>query len=243
MLGVSILLKGPVGPAVPLLAGLTLVAADRAWRNGAPWLRALRPGWGVPLMLAAAAPWFIAVTITTEGRFLAEAIGGDMLTKVGSADENHWGPPGYYVLTFGLAAFPAAFLVLRAIPGVWAERLHPGTRFLLAWAVPIWLMFEAVTTKLPHYTLPAYPALMLLAASWAMDPLRRAPPRWLRALSMIALVGAAVGLALAAVALPALADRDISPVALLAVPAAGLLVWGCSARCEPASRRGPGCWR
>ena len=37
---------------------------------------------------------------------------------------------------------------------------------LLAWAVPVWLMFEAVTTKLPHYAMPAYPALMLLAAAW-----------------------------------------------------------------------------
>jgi 4-amino-4-deoxy-L-arabinose transferase-like glycosyltransferase len=225
VLGASVLLKGPIGPAVPLLAGLTLAVADRAWRNGAPWLRALRPYWGVPLMLAAAAPWFIAVSIATEGRFLTEALGGDMLSKVGGADENHWGPPGYYLLTFGLAAFPAAFLVLRAIPHAWAERLHPATRFLLAWAVPVWLLFEAVTTKLPHYTLPAYPPLMLLAAAWALDPLRRAPPRWLRWLSVFALVGAATGLATAAVALPALADREISPVALLAVPAAALLAW------------------
>ena len=220
VLGASVLLKGPIGPAVPLLAGITLAAADKAWRNGAPWLRALRPAWGVPLMLLAAAPWFVAVTIATEGRFLADAIGGDMLTKVGSADENHWGPPGYYLLTFGVAAFPAAFLVLRALPGAWADRLQPSTRFLLAWAVPVWLLFEAVTTKLPHYTLPAFPALMLLAAQWALDPLRREPPRWLRWLSVLALAGPAAGLAVAAVALPFLADRLVSPVALLALPAA-----------------------
>ena len=225
VLGAAVLLKGPIGPAVALLAGVTLAIADRAPRNGAPWLRALRPAWGVPLMLAAAAPWFIAVSIATEGRFLADALGGDMLNKVGGADENHWGPPGYYALTFGLAAFPAAFLVLRAIPHAWAERLHPATRFLLAWAVPVWLMFEAVTTKLPHYTLPAYPPLMLLAAAWALAPLRRAPPRWLRWLSVFALAGAAAGIALAAAVLPMLADRNVSPVALLAIPTSALLVW------------------
>uniref|UniRef100_UPI0022EBA0BC ArnT family glycosyltransferase n=1 Tax=Falsiroseomonas oryzae TaxID=2766473 RepID=UPI0022EBA0BC len=223
VLGASVLLKGPIGPAVPLLAGITLAIADRAWRNRAPWLRALRPAWGVPLMLLAAAPWFVAVTIATEGRFLTDAIGGDMLSKVGGADENHWGPPGYYVATFGAAAFPAAFLVLRALAGAWADRLQPSTRFLLAWAVPVWLMFEAVTTKLPHYTLPAFPALMLLAAHWAMDPLRREPPRWLHALSLLALFGVAAGLAIAAVALPFLADGRISPVAMLAVPAAAAL--------------------
>jgi hypothetical protein len=225
VLGGAILLKGPIGPAVPLLAGLTLAVADRAWTNSAAWLRALRPGWGVPLMLAAAAPWFIAVTIATEGRFLAEAIGGDMLTKVGGADENHWGPPGYYLATFGISAFPAAFLVLLAARGVWAERIQPATRFLLAWAVPVWLMFEAVTTKLPHYSLPAFPALMLLAAHWALDPLRRPPPRWLRLLAVAGFLLTAFGLAVAAVALPVLADRALSPVSLLAPPAAALLAW------------------
>jgi 4-amino-4-deoxy-L-arabinose transferase-like glycosyltransferase len=225
VLGASVLLKGPIGPAVPLLAGVTLFAADKGWANGAPWLRALRPASGLALMLLAAAPWFIAVNLATEGRFLADAIGGDMLSKVGGADENHWGPPGYYAATFGMAAFPAAFLVLRAIPGAWADRLQPSTRFLLAWAVPVWLLFEAVTTKLPHYSLPAFPALMLLGAAWAFDPLRREPPRWLRWLSVLALAGGAAGLAVAAVVVPYLADGRISLVALLALPIGAALAW------------------
>jgi hypothetical protein len=197
---------------------------DKGWRNGAPWLAALRPLWGVPLMLLCALPWFVAVTIATEGRFLTEAIGGDMLSKVGGADEQHWGPPGYYALIFGITAFPAAFLFLRAIPGVWADRLQPATRYLIAWAVPVWLMFEAVTTKLPHYTLPAFPALMLLAAAWATNPLRREPPRWLHWFSVLAHVATGIGLALAAVALPVLADGDFSIVALLALPCIAALV-------------------
>lgn len=226
VLGASVLLKGPIGPLVAALAALTLAVADRAWTAGAPWLRALRPGWGVPLMVLAAAPWFIAVTLATEGRFLTEALGGDMLGKVGGADENHWGPPGYYLLSFGIAAFPAAFLVLRAAPGVWADRLQPGTRFLLAWAVPTWLVFEAVTTKLPHYVLPTYPALMLLAAAWALDPLRRAPPRWLALLATSGAIATAAGLGLASALLPVLADGKVDPLALLGLPAAAIFAWG-----------------
>jgi len=226
VLGVSILLKGPIGPLVAALAALTLAMVDRAWTAGAPWLRALRPGWGVPLMVLAAAPWFIAVTIATEGRFLTEALGGDMLSKVGGADENHWGPPGYYLLSFGIAAFPAAFLVLRAAPGIWADRLQPGTRFLLAWAIPVWLMFEAVTTKLPHYVMPTYPALMLLAAAWALDPLRRTPPRWLALLATVGAIATATGLGIASAVLPVLADGAVDPLSLLGLPAAALFGWG-----------------
>lgn len=36
--------------------------------------------------------------------------------------------------------------------------------FCLAWIIPSWIVFELVSTKLPHYTLPLYPAIALLTA-------------------------------------------------------------------------------
>jgi hypothetical protein len=225
LLGFGVLLKGPIGPMVPLLAGITLAVADR---GAAPWLRALRPLWGVPLMLLAAAPWFVAIGIATEGRFFAEAVGGDMLAKVGSGEEKHWGPPGYYLLTFAVAAFPGAWIVLLALPSAWRDRRAvAATRFLLAWAVPSWLLFEAAQTKLPHYTLPLFPALMLLGAAWAMDPLRRMPSRrWWRAAAVAALVLGALGVGAAALAAPWFVLRGPWPWgAFLAPPLAALLLW------------------
>jgi 4-amino-4-deoxy-L-arabinose transferase-like glycosyltransferase len=47
------------------------------------------------------------------------------------------------------------------------RRRRPGRRgelFLLAWAVPSWIVFELALAKLPHYTMPLYPALALLSA-------------------------------------------------------------------------------
>jgi 4-amino-4-deoxy-L-arabinose transferase-like glycosyltransferase len=41
--------------------------------------------------------------------------------------------------------------------------IHPGL-FLVGWLVPSWIIFECVQTKLPHYTMPLYPALALLCA-------------------------------------------------------------------------------
>ncbi len=83
----------------------------------------------------------------------------------------------------------------------------------------------ASATKLPHHILPALPALCLLAAAWARDPLRREPGRLLRALSVAALWGPAIGLGIAAAVLPRLADRALDPVSLLALPAGLLLAW------------------
>jgi 4-amino-4-deoxy-L-arabinose transferase-like glycosyltransferase len=36
--------------------------------------------------------------------------------------------------------------------------------FCLAWLLPSWILFELVTTKLPHYTMPLYPAIALISA-------------------------------------------------------------------------------
>jgi len=221
ILGIGVLLKGPIAPMVPLLAGITLAVTDR----GAPWFRALRMQWGLPLMLLIVLPWMVAIGIETQGRFFAQAIGDDMLGKVGQGDEKHWGPPGFYILTFIVAAFPAGFLVVLSLRSTWARRREPVTRFLLAWIVPTWLVFEAVATKLPHYTMPTYPALMLLGAVWAMDPLRTEPRVWLRWAAKLTVSSVAFGIGIVALAVPWFVTGHEPLGALLALPCAALLVW------------------
>ena len=44
-----------------------------------------------------------------------------------------------------------------------------GLKFLVAWAVPTWLFFELLLTKLSHYILPAYPAFGLLCGYAAVQ--------------------------------------------------------------------------
>ncbi len=48
----------------------------------------------------------------------------------------------------------------------WFDR-RPGRDadfFCLAWIVPAWIVFELIGTKLPHYTLPMYPAVAIISA-------------------------------------------------------------------------------
>jgi 4-amino-4-deoxy-L-arabinose transferase-like glycosyltransferase len=65
---------------------------------------------------------------------------------------------------FFVTFFPALMLAGLAAPAVWAVRREPAARFLLAWLVPSWIVFELVVTKLPHYVLPLYPAIAILIA-------------------------------------------------------------------------------
>ena len=87
-----------------------------------------------------------------------------MLAKVASPQESHGAPPGLYVVLFFVTFFPASILAGLAAPAIWAVRREAAARFLLAWLVPSWILFEAVVTKLPHYVLPLYPAIAILTA-------------------------------------------------------------------------------
>lgn len=188
-LGAAVLLKGPVGPMVVGLAALTLSIADRRAR----WLLALRPAWGLPLMLAMVLPWFIAIGVATDGKFFADAVGGDLGRKLASGDDAHGAPPGLHTLLTPALLFPATAALPGAVLLAWRERTSPAVRVLLAWIVPAWLVFEAVPTKLPHYTLPLYPALCLLGAAALVRSITG--PRWLAVLP--AVVGGALAVATA----------------------------------------------
>ena len=193
----GILLKGPITPMVIGLASLTLCL----WERRARWLLALAPLWGAPLMLAAILPWFIAIGVATHGAFFAQAVGGDLGRKLAGGAESHGGFPGLHLLLLPLLAFPSTIPVLAAWPAAWADRKDRATRFLLAWIIPSWLVFEAVPTKLPHYTLPLYPALFLLAARFLLN-LKTPTPRWMLIAGRGFLLAAAGLIGLAAIALP-----------------------------------------
>jgi 4-amino-4-deoxy-L-arabinose transferase-like glycosyltransferase len=156
----GILLKGPLILMVVALAALALAIADRSAR----WLMRLRPLVGVLWILVLVLPWFVAIMGRAGESFLQDSVGQDLFAKIFKGQETHGAPPGYYLVLFWLTFWPAAPLAAVAAPAVWRHRREAGTRFLLAWAAPCWIVFELVVTKLPHYVLPLYPALAILIA-------------------------------------------------------------------------------
>jgi 4-amino-4-deoxy-L-arabinose transferase-like glycosyltransferase len=156
----GILLKGPLILMFVGLAVGTLIIVDRSAR----WLLLLRPLPGIIWVLLLVLPWFLAIVSRAGDAFFEASLGQDMLSKVVSAQEAHGAPPGYYYLLFWATFWPAATLAAMAAPSIWAARREKGARFLLAWIVPAWIVFELVITKLPHYVLPLYPAIAILLA-------------------------------------------------------------------------------
>lgn len=251
--GLGVLTKGPITPMVALLAVAALALAGRTWRP----LSGIRPIWGVFLAVLVVAPWVLAVaTHVGFGEYVA-IIHDETLGRSVSAKEGHSGPPGYHLLLVLALLWPGTLLLgygvvrpwLRAKraakgPG-WLSRTaatlralvydRPAEAFLLAWIVPSWIVFELVSTKLPHYTMPLYPALALLAAR-AMPPVVRGSAAivrrgWFRALAWLwALFG--VGVIVAAggigIALAAHDDRVAAASAAAAILAIAFAVPGVS---------------
>jgi 4-amino-4-deoxy-L-arabinose transferase-like glycosyltransferase len=165
-LGVGLMLKGPLILLVSWGTILGLVAVERR----AAWLRGLHARWGVPLMLAIVLPWCVAIGLASGGDFFARSVGDNFLGKVAQGQQAHGFPPGYYVAAFVASFWPGSLFAVLALPFAWARRRTPEVRFLLAWIIPTWLLFEAVATKLPHYVLPTYPAIACLTAAAALAP-------------------------------------------------------------------------
>lgn len=159
-LGLSLLIKGPIGPMVLGLCLVLLGIWGKDWR----FLKALKLRWGLVILVLICAPWAAAITIKTDGAFWTHAIVGDLAPKLKGGQEGHAAMAGYHSLLLLLLIFPAGLLLPAAIKTALTESQKPEVRFLIAWFIPAFIVFELSPTKLPHYPLPTYPALMLLCA-------------------------------------------------------------------------------
>jgi len=153
----GVLIKGPLVPVFASLCAIVLSIHERSAR----WLLSLRPGLGILLTLLTVAPWFVVIALKSGGAFFHASIGDDLLGKVATGQQHHWAPPGFYLVAFFATFWPAATFAALAAPYVWQRRREDRFTFVLAWTVPTWIIFEAVSTKLPHYVLPLYPAIAI----------------------------------------------------------------------------------
>jgi 4-amino-4-deoxy-L-arabinose transferase-like glycosyltransferase len=219
-LGLGILVKGPVTPA---LAAATL-AALCVWERKADWLARLRPFTGILLVLAIVLPWLLAIAIASKGAFFQESLGNDFAAKLAGGQESHGAPPGYFLLLSAATFWPAILFIAPAIAAALPRRNEPAIRFLLVWAIGWWLVVELTPTKLPHYVINAYPAFAILAAAWLCGPLASGP--WHRIAAWISGVQYLIGAAALTAALALLprfyGGGDI--LWLLGVAAAGALL-------------------
>ncbi len=184
-MGLAAITKGPVGFLLPLLSILVYQAIRRRFHER----KRLRWGLGLGVFLAAALPWFIAVSARNPD-FPRYALWQESLQRFTSGQARRAGGFLYYVPVFLAGFFPwSLFLLfagwnrLKRWREIKQEAQTPVT-FLLTWAGVIFVFFSISSSKLPAYFLPAIvPLSILMAKVWAevgRDQGNRSPD-WLTA--------------------------------------------------------------
>lgn len=159
-LGVGFLAKGPIVFAVPVLA--LLVFRFVLWRKPIAWSRLqIVPGLLVSLLIMGS--WGIPALVATHGLFWQKGMGEHVIQRGYDTFNSRGYSPLFYLGTAPMSLFPWFALVgflPWAVKRAWDER----TAWLVCWAVAPYVIFTAYATQLPHYVLPAFPALALLTA-------------------------------------------------------------------------------
>ena len=175
-LGLGFLAKGPVVFVVPVV---TLILYRWVfWRKPLSWRRlGISLPAGLALTLLPIAAWGLPALYKTAGLFGRVGLGSHVLERGWQTFDGHGGFFFYYLLSALFSLFPwIAFLG----DGIVAARRNWNARtaFLVAWIAGIYLLFSFYVTKLPHYVLPAFPALFLLLG--LTEQAREPGPRWAR---------------------------------------------------------------
>ena len=189
-------------------------AARGVWRRlaamaadfpAATW--AMRPFTLAAIVLAIAAPWYVWAGIRTHGEFWRVFIWEHNVQYILHPQQGHAGSALYYYpLALVIGFFPWSLALAWGVAGA-AGRIRRGEPhgraygLALTWSLTWFAVMSLVGTKLPHYIVPAYPALAMLAAiwitEWIADPQSKRIDRWIAAgLAALGILGVAIAIGL-----------------------------------------------
>lgn len=161
-MALAVLSKGLMGLVLP---GAALFLYSILNRDTSIWLR-MHWGSGLLVFFAVSAPWFILV-MQANPEFFQFFFIHEHFERFLSKVHDRYQPWHYFVpiLLFGM--LPWTLLMIDSVLRTWwatttQSRHFSAERFLLVWAVFVYVFFSISSSKLPSYLLPMFPALALL---------------------------------------------------------------------------------
>jgi 4-amino-4-deoxy-L-arabinose transferase-like glycosyltransferase len=176
-LGLGFLAKGPVALLPVFFAPVQSLLNRSAYR-----FRFSSAVTGLLAVVVVIGLWGVPALIATHGEYLKIGLGKHVLQRSLQPMESHGAAgiggyllflPFYLVVAF-LSFFPWSLFLPGCVRRLWAHR-EPDENYLLGTVLIVFLVFTLIQTKLPHYVLPAYPMLAMLAARH-VEQSRWAPP-------------------------------------------------------------------
>lgn len=197
VIGLAMMVKGPVGFIIPVSTALLLVGFTRGWGE----VKRFLPGWGIALFLVIGLAWYLVILFqvppeVARSLFLDEPVNWAE-GNAGGIQKQIW----YYLPLMLGGLFPwSLFLfaaLLAALRATWQEKQEP-LLFLLFWFLGGLLLFSLGGKKAIRYLLPILPAAALLTAWYFRELARRGRAGWgaLAAGGLVTLIAGGLAVAL-----------------------------------------------
>ncbi len=200
---------------------------------------AMRPLTVLAFAAMVALPWYVAITWRTHGEWLTQFVTKYNVGPFIKPFLGHRGPFYYHFVVALVGLFPwSVFLGPTIVNAYRAMRARgkdlPSYVFLVCWIGVFFGFWSTCSTKLPHYVLPAYPALAILTGCFLHAWLERAEAAAPHIMPIATSIFLGVGAVMLAV-LPWVAARYAPGEQIISllglVPAVGgCLSWYCLAR-------------
>jgi 4-amino-4-deoxy-L-arabinose transferase-like glycosyltransferase len=217
--GLAFMAKGAPG-LMPIFVALVFVIVHERFRLrpilARIWEANLLPG--IALMLAVILPWHYLMYRAAGPVFLQEYFWHHHVQILNGKDFNHAQPFWYYVPALLAGFFPWSIFLPWALKTEGAAAT--ARRFVLIWAVVLFLLFSLVVSKVVSYLLPMYAAAALLVGDWMARALAARQEKGLRRGSAAVALLAMAGLVFAVVKLRQIAGSRLATDLHQAVPPA-----------------------
>lgn len=163
-LALGSLAKGPVAIALPGVIVLLFLFYNKEY--SLKKLFSYRPILGLVWIAIIAIPWYYIAHVQTAGAFTEGFFLKHNLNRFETKMEGHG---GIFLMTWAfvlLGMLPFSLWIIQSISYAWQKRKNPIIAFALITGLVFILFFSFSGTKLPNYTMPSYPFLAILIASY-----------------------------------------------------------------------------
>jgi len=160
LLALAVLSKGLIGLVLPAAT----VVAYAIWQRDLDFVLRIRPVRGLLILLAITAPWFVAVSLANP-EFARFFFIHEHFERFLTKTHGRYQPMWYFIPILLLGMLPWLGSLLQGLAAGFrreAGRRFQPQRFLLVWAVLVFVFFSVSSSKLASYILPIFPALAAL---------------------------------------------------------------------------------
>lgn len=160
-IGCGLLTKGPIALALPGLTALAFLIFNKDFKWKTIWR--LQPFGGIIVSLLVALPWYWQVHKATNGAWTDDFFFKHNFSRYSDAMEGH---EGLFLLTFAfvfiLGMLTFLPFVFQSLKYTFQQRKNEVLLYCGLAVAIILIFFATSSTKLPNYTVPAYPLLAVL---------------------------------------------------------------------------------